>query len=172
LKLVATELDYSLQTFTATDSGTSISCGGTPIYHTNVMLAIGDGWAICCTDAIADSKERERIVTSLQQTGHTIIDITRSQMAQFAGNALQLYANTSAAAASADSKKTNTTAASPLASHKLTPVCVMSSTAYQALTPTQRTAIGVPIIHVPVPTIEKGGGSVRCMIAEIFCPPK
>lgn len=137
---ICDQLDYTPVYFAATDDS------GHPIYHTNVLLSIGTDIAIVCTECITD--EKENVVQSLTQTGKTIIEISKYQMAQFGGNALEVIGNNEQ-------------------------LLVMSSTAYRSLNEIQIQQISANhnIIQVDVPTIERyGGGSVRCMMAEIFLP--
>lgn len=118
------------------------------IYHTNVMMCIADHYAIICLDSIDDSKEKEQVVRSLKENGKEIIPITEDQVNQFAGNMLQVRG--------ADSN-----------------YLVMSSAAYNSLTKEQIEAIEKynPIIHSDLSVIETcGGGSARCMMAEVFLP--
>ena len=119
---------------------------GAPIYHTNVLMGIGQENAIICLDAI-DPADRERVKQSLEKGGNRIIDITPTQVKQFLGNTLELSGG--------DGKN----------------FIAMSEVAYQSLTPEQKQAIeqSTEILHADINTIEfYGGGSVRCMIAEIF----
>lgn len=121
------------------------------IYHTNVMMAIGEKIAVVCLECIKDETERKNLETSLKNAGKIIIDITLEQVESYAGNVLEL-------------KKGDGS-----------PILVMSQQAFKAFTPEQ---IGemkqhVDFLYSPIPTIEKyGGGSVRCMIAEIFLKKK
>lgn len=118
------------------------------IYHTNVMLCIGSNFAVICTESIKNETQKQNVIQSLEKTNHAIIDISLTQMSQFAGNMLQLH---------------NT---------KKEPILVMSEQAYETLTPDQREMLGRYnhfIIPASIYTIEKyGGGSARCMLAEIF----
>ena len=137
-------MDYKPITFTATDPT------GLPIYHTNVMMALGTATAIVCLDCIADPGERAVVTDALVMGGHEIVSISQEQVAQFAGNALELR-----------------TAQGPL--------WVMSSSAYHSLGKAQVARLmapeGMRLLHVPLPNIERfGGGSARCMMAEIFLP--
>lgn len=121
-----------------------------PIYHTNVMMCIGEEFAIVCTEAIRDSSEREKVVKSLEDSGRALVPITEIQMNCYLGNALELC--------NKESKR----------------FLVMSSGAYFSLETWQKEIIlkSSEIIHCPINTIEiLGGGGVRCMLAEIF-PPK
>lgn len=122
---------------------------GRPIYHTNVMLAIGRQFAVVCGAAIAGSRQRETVMQRLAGTGRRIIDITMAQMSAFAGNLLEVRG------------------------HADEPVTVLSRTAHDALTNEQRTLLqqSGTLLPVSIATIERaGGGSVRCMLAEIFLP--
>jgi hypothetical protein len=137
-------LDYDLMTFDATDSS------GRAIYHTNVLMAIGTGFAVVCGDSIANSAHRAAVFSKLRVTGHDIVDITQEQMAQFAANVLEL--------------------ASPAAK-----LIALSTTALDSLNRTQRAILEshATLVPVPIPTIERaGGGGVRCMLAEIHLPKR
>lgn len=119
------------------------------IYHTNVMMCVAEQFAIICLDAIDDKKERKYIVSNLKEDGKEIIDISEKQVNSFAGNMLQVKG------------KNNQ------------PYLVMSSSAYFSLTKNQIEKIEKynPIIHSSLETIETcGGGSARCMMAEVFLP--
>lgn len=116
------------------------------IYHTNVMMSIGSNYCVICLDSIDDISERKTIEEKLQSTGKTIIPISENQTEKFAGNILSL-------------------------NNKKEEVIAMSSQAYNAFSKEQVEQLATfgKIVHSPIPTIEKyGGGSVRCMIAEIF----
>jgi hypothetical protein len=120
-----------------------------PVYHTNVMMAIGERTAVVCAEVIMDSVDRGKVMSSLWANGYNVVEITKDQLHQFAGNMLQLQADGG-------------------------PIWVMSEQAHRCLTPHQRSGLlsdGSRIIHVPLDTIELvGGGSARCMLAEIFHP--
>ncbi|WP_264512775.1 citrulline utilization hydrolase CtlX [Flavobacterium sp. N1719] len=119
------------------------------IYHTNVMMCIGDTFAVICPDCIDDKKERKMVLDSLRSDEKDIILITEEQVNNFAGNMLEVKG--------ADGKR----------------YLVMSSSAYQALTKKQIAQIEqhVTILHSSLDTIEAcGGGSARCMMAEVFLP--
>ncbi|MBT1689036.1 amidinotransferase [Fulvivirgaceae bacterium PWU37] len=136
-------LGYTPHTFTATDTN------GYPVYHTNVMMCIADTYAVICLDAIADATERQQTIKLLESTRKTIIAITLDQMNRFAGNMLQVD--------------------NAAGEHFL----IMSSQAYRSLTREQISQIEQrnPILNAPLDTIERnGGGSARCMIAEVFLP--
>ena len=119
-----------------------------PIYHTNVMMCVADRFAVICLDSIDDKKECKAVKEQLKSNGKTIVAITEKQMHEFAGNMLQV-------------KATNG------------PVLVMSDRAYRSLQPDQIKTLESfgPIIHPKLDIIETcGGGSARCMMAEIFLP--
>ncbi len=121
---------------------------GKEIYHTNVMMCVAQKFAVICLDAILDITEKKLVKDSLTNTGHCIIDINFAQMNSFAGNMLEL-------------KGTGK------------PIIAMSLTACNSLTKLQKVTIEeyAELLPIAIPTIETiGGGSVRCMIAEIFLP--
>ena len=129
----------------------AVDANNMPIYHTNVMMTIGQGFAIVCMDTITSEVEQKELRDVLSSTGKELIEISMDQMNAFAGNMLQLLSN--------EGK----------------PYLVASSTAFAALTPKQIDKIKsyTDIITPSIPTIEKyGGGSVRCMIAENFLTPR
>ena len=118
------------------------------IYHTNVMMAVGDTFAVICADSITDKKERKNVLAHLKDDKKDIIYITTQQMEHFAGNMLQVQGDNST-------------------------YLVMSDAAYQSLTPTQINQLEqhTKILHTNLTTIETcGGGSARCMLAEVFNP--
>ncbi|MDR1652779.1 MAG: amidinotransferase [Prevotellaceae bacterium] len=118
-----------------------------PIYHTNVMMSVGEGFAVVCLQSIDDKNERSNVENELLLSKKEIIEISEEQMLNFAGNMLQIE---------------NTRG------EKL---IVMSKTAHQSLDASQleRLQKHGKILSVAIPTIEKhGGGSVRCMLAEVF----
>lgn len=124
---------------------------GGQIYHTNVMMAVGDGASVICADVIPNAEERQTVLDSLRKHQGVVVEISEAQMDEFAGNMLHLQ--------SKDGKK----------------FWVMSSRAYNALTPEQITALqhNSVLLHAPLDVIERyGGGSARCMLAEIFVPEK
>jgi hypothetical protein len=143
----ARELRYQAVIFEATDRA------GAPLYHTNVMMCIGERAVVIGSGAIAPG-DRERVLASLRASGREIIEIGPNQIEAFAGNMLELGTWDEALG---DSR-----------------VLVMSETARRALSPelfAQLSGCTDAVLAVPVPTIEKlGGGSVRCMLAEVFRP--
>lgn len=119
-----------------------------PIYHTNVMMCIAEEFAVICLDTIDDKKELKLVADSLKQDGKEIIDISEDQMNNFAGNMLQVQG---------ESEK----------------FLVMSKAAHDSLTERQIQTIEkyCKILSSDLTTIEThGGGSARCMLAEIFIP--
>ncbi|EYD69882.1 hypothetical protein FNF_01554 [Fusobacterium necrophorum subsp. funduliforme B35] len=117
------------------------------IYHTNVMMSVGEKFALLCVEAIDKREERERVVASLEEDGKEIIFITEEQVEHFLGNALEIR------------------------NAEGVHLCVMSLSAYQILTEEQKQILEKYVVIVPVrvSTIEKyGGGSARCMLAELY----
>ncbi|QES90504.1 citrulline utilization hydrolase CtlX [Rhizosphaericola mali] len=122
-----------------------------PIYHTNVMLHIGKDYAVVCLESIKDEQEKAFLIQSFAKTNHQIIDITLAQVQAFAGNMLQVATNKG----------------------KL--VTLMSQKSLDSLTSQQISDISThsQILPISIPTIETiGGGSVRCMMAELFLTSK
>lgn len=120
-----------------------------PIYHTNVMMCLAETFAVICLDSIDDKKERKNVIKHLKEDGKEIISISEVQMHQFAGNMLQLRGNN-------DQR-----------------YLIMSEAAFKSLTKDQINKIEkhCPIISSSLETIETcGGGSARCMMAEVFLP--
>ena len=120
-----------------------------PIYHTNVMMAMAETFAVICLDTIDDKKERKDVIAHLKNDGKEIISISEAQMHAFAGNVLQVFGTNGQR------------------------FMVMSSQAFRSLRKDQVDAIEkhCAIIHSPLDTIETcGGGSARCMMAEVFLP--
>ncbi|MBF0595890.1 citrulline utilization hydrolase CtlX [Faecalibacter rhinopitheci] len=139
------ELEYTPVIFTANQT---VNGERLPIYHTNVMMCIADKYAIICLNTIDDKKERKNVVENLKDYGKEIIAITEEQIHKFAGNMLQVGGMGQS-------------------------YLVMSQTAYDSLTSEQIEAIEKynPILPVKIDMIEKlGGGSARCMMAEVFLP--
>ncbi len=122
---------------------------GNPIYHTNVMMSIGDRFALVCADCIVDPLEREDVRARLRATHH-VVEISMEQMERsFCGNILQVRDRRGQA------------------------VIVMSRTAHDGFTSEQREELARfgRLAPVDIPTIEEvGGGSARCMMAEVFLP--
>ena len=138
--------DFELEAFTANQTtGDTLA----PIYHTNVMLALGTDWAVVCDDIVTDPEEKAQLTERLRQGGRTLIHITAEQVNGFAGNVLEVQ------------------------NKRGEKFIAMSSAAYHAFDSEQRASLSAhaQLIHAPIPTIERcGGGSVRCMMAEVFLP--
>ena len=137
----AKEMDYDVIAFESQDEQ------GTPVYHTNVMIHVGTSFAVVCLESVRNPEQRTCLVNSLKQNGKKIIEISLSQMNQFAGNMLELH--------------------NPQGEKLL----VMSQTAYRSLTPEQLAILetDLRILAPDIHTIETvGGGSARCMLAELF----
>ena len=121
----------------------------TPIYHTNVMMCLGETFAVICLSCIDDKKERKNVIKHLKEDGKEIIDITEAQVNHFAGNMLQVRGK--------DNKR----------------YLIMSQSAYDSLTPSQIKILEkhTGILSSSLNIIEAcGGGSARCMMAEVFLP--
>lgn len=134
---------YERVSFTAVDKS------GHPIYHTNVMMAVGDSFAVVALDALVYPEERAMLLAHLEHSGKAVVEISLEQMQSFAGNMLALR----------DSEGR--------------PLLVMSATALRSLTDVQKAQLAAhaTLLAFEIPTIETfGGGSVRCMLAEIFLP--
>jgi hypothetical protein len=138
----AQQLDYDVVTFESVDGA------GRPVYHTNVMMAIGTAFAVVCGESITDRERRAAVHSTLESGGREIIDIGFAQLEAFAGNLLEL--------SSAGSR-----------------VIALSTTAWESLGPAQRRALEGHgrIVTADIPVIERhGGGGVRCMLAEVHLP--
>jgi hypothetical protein len=136
----AKDNNYAVIPFKAKDKS------GLPVYHTNVLMCIGNNFCVIC-DEVIDEVDRNRVLTSLKNSCKQLISISYDQMLNFAGNMLQLQ------------------------NKKDEPVLVMSSSAYDALADTQKEQMQsfTQLLPVNINTIETiGGGSARCMMAEIF----
>lgn len=134
-------LNYRAQVFHSTDKN------GHPVYHTNVVMCMADEYAVVCLASIKNEEEKCGLINLFRETGKKIIEISLGQMHCFAGNMLQVR---------------------NVHEEKL---LIMSTTAYRSLNKEQIDQLSSfnEIIHCDIPVIEKyGGGSVRCMIAEIF----
>ncbi len=140
------DFEYTPVVFTAkqTVNGKRLS-----IYHTNVMMCLAETFAVICLETIDDKSERKNVTTHLEKTGKKIITITQTQMHHFAGNMLQIKGK--------DDKL----------------YMVMSQVAHDSLSEAQVALIEAhcPILSSSLETIETcGGGSARCMMAEVFLP--
>lgn len=142
LKVFCDKLNYTAVMFSSYNIDHKL------IYHTNVMMSVGQHFAVLCKASITDRDELNSVVTSLESTGKLVIDITQDQLNNMCGNILELRSRTDGRAKIA-----------------------MSNTAYHAFTTEQKEVLQRygDIVHVDISTIETvGGGSVRCMLAEIF----
>ena len=139
----AQRLDYEVVAFDAVDGN------GAPIYHTNVVMNVGEELAVICDEAIPRDDQREAVMQSLAATGHEVLTLTFDQMDSFAGNMLELRSSSGER------------------------IIAMSEQARESLTESQLEAISAyaQIISAPIENIEStAGGSVRCMLAEIHLP--
>jgi hypothetical protein len=137
-------LDYDIVTFEAYDGAAQ------PVYHTNVVMAIGTGFAVVCGEAIGRLPHRDAVFNQLRAGGRDIVDISLRQMQEFAGNMLELQPPGG-------------------------PVIVLSTTAWGSLDPVQRRMLEshAGVLPAAIPTIERiGGGGVRCMLAELHLPKR
>ncbi len=122
-----------------------------PIYHTNVMMCVADQFVVICLDCIDDESERNNVIETIKNSGKELIEISEDQMQNFAGNMLQVH--------NKSGEK----------------FLVMSQSAYKSLNRDQVSAIEkyCEIIYSDLEVIEtNGGGSARCMLAEVFLPKK
>jgi hypothetical protein len=129
---------------------TSIGSNRQPIYHTNVMMCIGTAFAMVSLDMIPNKPERQEVRARLEKTGKEIVELSEDQIANFAGNAIELH--------NKDGAK----------------LLVLSSRAARALAEEQRERLSryTRLVPLELPTIELGGGSARCMIATIHLTPQ
>ncbi len=136
-------LNYTPITFTATDANQQV------IYHTNVMMCVGKQFGVICSDSIRDENEKQAVTKALTDAGKEIVDITLNQMNRFAGNMLEVQGG--------DGRS----------------LLVMSKSAHRSLTDAQIDQLQqyTEIVSADLTTIEiLGGGSARCMLAEIHLP--
>ena len=139
----AQRMGYDIVAFDAVDPV------GVPVYHTNVLMSVGEELAVICDAAIPREDQREAVLARLRETGHQVVNIDYSQLASFAGNVLELRND--------DDER----------------VMAMSSRAFESLGDGQRRALAANarIIRAPIDMIESSaGGSVRCMLAEVHLP--
>ena len=144
IRRFANDFNYEPITFT------SIGSNGQPIYHTNVMMCIGTAFAMVGLAAIPNKSERQQVRARLEKTGKAILELSADQIANFAGNAIELHNKVG---------------------EKLV---VLSSRAERVLTEDQRKRLSryAGLVPLELPTIEIGGGSARCMIATIHLVPR
>jgi len=140
----AEDFSYEPVTFT------SIGSDGRPIYHTNVMMCIGTAFALVGLEMILNKAERRQVRARLEQSGKDIVELSPHQIANFAGNAIELH--------NKHGEK----------------LLVLSKRAIKTLTEGQRAKLTryVRLVPLELPTIEFGGGSARCMMATIHLPPR
>ena len=139
----AQRLDYEVVAFDAVDRN------GAPIYHTNVLMNVGEELAVICDEAISREDQREAVIQSLKGSGHEVVTLTFDQMDSFAGNMLELRSSTGQR------------------------LIAMSEQARESLTESQLETIAGygQVLSAPIDNIESSaGGSVRCMLAEIHLP--
>ncbi|MCB0891833.1 MAG: arginine deiminase-related protein [Micropruina glycogenica] len=122
---------------------------GRPIYHTNVLMGIASEYALVCLAAISDERRRDEVARRLGDSGRTVLDLTFGQVADFAGNTIELTGSSGR-------------------------LLALSQRAAAALTDEQRAVIeqSATLLPLTVPTIEYAGGSVRCMIAGVHLTPR
>jgi hypothetical protein len=142
LAVFAERAGYEIEAFEAFDGG------GHPIYHTNVMLSVGTGFVVVCSAAIANSSERSTVLKRLADGGRIVIDIEPADVRRFAANILELRGRAG-------------------------PVIALSAAALAAFGAVRRRALAAhgTLVSADIGTIETyGGGSVRCMLAEVHLP--
>ena len=140
----ADDFSYEPVTFT------SIGSNGQPIYHTNVMMCVGTAFAMVGLDMIPNKAERKEVRARLEKSGKEIVELSADQIANFAGNAIELQ------------------------NRRGEKLLVLSSCAARALTEEQRERLTryARLMQLELPAIELGGGSARCMMATIHLPPR
>jgi len=143
LERFCTHFNYEPMAFAAADAG------GVPVYHTNVLMCIGTGFALIGSDMICDPARRAEVTQRLELSGRDVITLSDAQIAAFAGNAIELQG-------------------------AMGRLLALSTTALDALSDDQKARIEQTATLVPldIPTIEMAGGSVRCTIAGIHLSPR
>lgn len=145
LQEFAGKMDYEVVSFTSTDEK------GKQIYHTNVVMSVGDRFAVICAESIINDSERGKVLQTLKKSGKDVIEISIEQLKRFAGNMLQVQ--------NKDAEN----------------ILVMSTQAYRSLLPEQLRKLEKynQMFYTDLYTIESnGGGSARCMMAEVHLPAK
>ena len=139
----ADDFGYEAATFT------SMGLDGRPVYHTNVMMCVGSEFAMVALTMIPNKPDRQQVRAQLEASGKEIVELAPEQVANFAGNAIELHDSTGAK------------------------LLVLSTRAFRTLDQEQRTVLTrhARLVPLELPTIELGGGSARCMIATIHLPP-
>lgn len=122
---------------------------GCPVYHTNVLMCVATDFALVGTSLFTDAQRARQVISRLQESGREVIELSTAQIAEFAGNAIEL--------AGRDGR-----------------ILALSQRAFASLTTEQKTRIErtARLVSLAVPTIEMAGGSVRCMIAGIHLSPR
>lgn len=143
LERFCTAFGYEPMVFPTADAA------GRPVYHTNVLMAIATEYALVCLDAISDPARRAEVADRLTDSGRTVLDLSFAQVAEFAGNALELTGREGR-------------------------VLALSARAAAALTRKQKAVIeeSARLLPLSIPTIELAGGSVRCMLAGVHLTPR
>ncbi|MEX0971126.1 MAG: arginine deiminase-related protein [Paracoccaceae bacterium] len=143
LERFCTHFGYEPMVFDAADSA------GRAVYHTNVMMCIGTEIALLGAAQIANNNRRDEVIGRLRETGRSVVRLSAEEISRFAGNAIELSGH----------------------DHRF---LALSQSAYDGLTQKNREAIAaiLPLVPLPVPTLETAGGSVRCMIAGIHLTPR
>jgi hypothetical protein len=138
--------DFGYEPVTFTSIGSNVQ----PIYHTNVIMCIGAAFVMLGLETIPNKAERQQVRACLEKTGREIVELSADQIANFAGNAIELH--------NEDGEK----------------LLVLSNRAARALTEDQHEKLSahVRLMAFELPTIELAGGSARCMIAAIHLPPR
>lgn len=129
----------------------AVDNNGQEIYHTNVMMALGETFVVICLETITDAAERQQLLEKFAETNKVVVEITMNQLLSFAGNMLQVRSRSGE------------------------PILAMSQRAYESLTKDQIRLLNqhTNLLYSPLETIETyGGGSARCMMAEVFLPEK
>ncbi|MCA1766688.1 MAG: amidinotransferase [Idiomarina sp.] len=139
LKQLCEQLGYEPLAFDATSSD------GKPVYHTNVLMAVGSDFVMASIGMIRNAEQQQQFIHSVKNSGKALVELTEQQISHFAGNTLEL----------------------DVSGHKLLAV---SETAFRSLATDQIQQLEqwVELLPIAVPTIELGGGSIRCMLAQIF----
>jgi hypothetical protein len=129
----------------------SVDDHGQAVYHTNVMMALGETFVVICLESVPDQEEKAKLLALFNETGKEVVEISLEQMNAFAGNMLQVR------------------------NQEGKTYLIMSETAYQSLSSAQIEQLSshTQLLHSQLNTIETyGGGSARCMLAEIYLPKK
>ncbi|RUO73584.1 citrulline utilization hydrolase CtlX [Idiomarina seosinensis] len=141
LQQLCKQIDYQPIVFDAT------SQDGQPVYHTNVLMAVGTDFVMASVEMIRNEQQRRMLINTVEQSGKTLIALSEQEIENFVGNTLELEAE----------------------GQKL---LAISDTGYRSLTVDNRQQLErfVELVPIAVPTLELGGGSIRCMLAQVFPP--